>query len=176
MEHPEISHGDEALLKFMSFEIPSDIKIGILSLCDSKKFLSMVSRLLNKSIHAKKWEHALNVIESLSVTIKQENGDFMALEDFVLCCLAKKTCDRQDKKLESYVKKISNSELQARTIINVIRGLPLKSGIELLELCLSKELTSRLSDAVKNKLKQQKIFYKVANSLFKFFLNMKWEN
>lgn len=162
VEHPEIILGEEALLKFMSFEIPSDIKISILSLYDSKKFLSMVSRLLNKSVHAKKWEHALNVIDSLPVTMKQENGEFLALQDFVLCCLAKKSCEKQDKRLESYVKKIRNSELQARTVLNVITGLPLKSGIELLELCLSKELTPRLSDALRNKLKQQKIFFKIS--------------
>ncbi|XP_036363256.1 zinc finger FYVE domain-containing protein 26-like [Octopus sinensis] len=161
-EHSDVNFGDEALLKFMSSEISCDIKMAILSLPDSKKYLSVVSRLLNECIHSRKWLQALNIIDSLPVTLKQENGDFILLHDFVLCCLAKKACDEEDKKLEAYAKMFYNSEIQVRTILNIVRGLPLKKGIELLEACLSKELSVQLRSAVISKLKQLKIFCKVS--------------
>ncbi|GAB1601368.1 finger FYVE domain-containing 26-like [Argonauta hians] len=161
-EHSDNKFGDEALLKFMSSEISCDIKMAILSLPDSKKYLSVVSRLLNECVHSRKWLQALNILISLPMTLKQENGDFLLLQDFVLCCLAKKACDEEDKRLEAYAKMFHSNEIQVRTILNIVRGLPLQKGIDLLDACLSKELSQKLRVAVISKLKQLRIFCKVS--------------
>ncbi|CAG5123693.1 unnamed protein product, partial [Candidula unifasciata] len=87
-DNPELLTSSEPILKFVTNEIDSQVKLCMFSLPSSDQFQCVIQDMANRLLEEHKWLEVFNIIRSLPETVVVERLYLQVLHDFVLSCWA----------------------------------------------------------------------------------------
>ncbi|ESP02327.1 hypothetical protein LOTGIDRAFT_238051 [Lottia gigantea] len=166
-DNPDMSNSGDPILKFVTNDIDEKVKLCMFSLHDSVQFQDVVNELILRFIQNENYLSVLAVLQSIPEILMKEKVDWKILHDFSLVNLVSQKCQRPncDNKVINLLRYFYSKSTQVRTILSVCNNLPVETGIDLLELCLSYELSSELVPLVEKQLKILHVYAKIIDSV-----------
>lgn len=172
-EDPDILKGDDPILKLLTHDIVERYKTNMLSLHESDEFKMLLTELVNELFSLRKWKEILRVIDCIPITTVRQQTSLCNLHDFVVCCIIHKFCSAADdrtklsksksEEITILLQRMLSADKQAREVLTVNHKLLIDHNLDLFQHCLSKGTHSgTLLDALKQKYKQIKVYYRVS--------------
>ncbi|KAK6181134.1 hypothetical protein SNE40_009062 [Patella caerulea] len=176
-DNPDISNSGDPILKFVTNDIDEKVKLCMFSLHNSVQFQDVVIEMILRFLQTDNYYSILTILRSIPEIVMIQKREWQILHDYVISCLAMKYCQSSDcdPKVIRLLRYFYCVNTQVRTILKVCNNLPLDMAIDLLELCLSQDISCELIPVVRNQLQVLTVYSKIIDSVrnLQFKLSMR---